>query len=196
MTNHSSLVRTLWRHAPTRACKRWRFVEDEEIIWLAVSGCLDHPAQIPLAVSLNLGPTIAERASFDWLRRRLIYHLKRALGRLPTCIIVWGVTGSRLHVHGAILARGTGEQHRIEAALLTAAGEWGSREHKDRQLKLKPIYSEGWASYMALHLRRCRNAPNGGWSMTDPMRDLAKKAFDKKVNDTTPKHPQQTHRKK
>jgi len=164
-----------------RKARRWRSLEDKEIIRLAVCACLDLKAHIPLAVSLNLGPRVAERVGdIDWLRRRLVYHLQVALWRLPDCIFVWGVTGSRLHVHAAILARSTGEQERIRRALLTAAGEWGSRQHKRHQLHVQTIRDEGWAGYMALHLRSSRNAPNGGWSMTKRMRDLAKNALTKK----------------
>lgn len=183
-----------------RKARPWRSLEGKEKIRLAVSACLDLKAHIPLAVSLRLGPRVAERVGdIDWLRRQLIYHLKQALGRLPTVIFVWGVTGSRLHVHAAILARstqdlrrriyadtswrfpwGSGECERIERALLAAAGEWGSRQHQDRQLQIKPIYSAGWGDYMALHLRSSRNAPNGGKSMTNSMRDLAKNALTKK----------------
>ena len=55
-------------------------------------------------------------------------------------------SAARLREWFSIAAR-QGEQELIEAALYAAADEWGSRQHRDRQVHVQRLRDLGWSTY-------------------------------------------------
>jgi hypothetical protein len=163
------------RRRRTTAELPWRDLRVLDKVRLATRAVLTAPC--PLAVTLNLAPSVAKQAAeSDWFRRRLIRHFEEGLGR-PVAVVMsfhWTADAERLHVHAAIAAC-EGETELVCEAARKAGGRWQQLRGRSHQVHVQTLRDDGWAHYMMKHYRRNQRTHSHIWSMTNVLRSKAKK---------------------
>jgi hypothetical protein len=152
--------------------RTWFLLSDKEQVHYLVRATRLFYAR-PIAFTLDLSPEYQRKPS-DWIRRRIIHHLETRLGRSVAVIAVRDYTADdgRPHYHGVIGAHSEDEEDIIEQALCKAGGEWDSRSHRRKQVKLKALYSDNYAGYIC---RSYKAEAKIDWTKTDVLLAEAKK---------------------
>jgi hypothetical protein len=128
--------------------------------------------------SLNLHPDVeakarVQKASLDWIHRRMARRLDQALGRKVEFFPVLEETPNRtrrLHLHGELQVSPE-EVKAARKALRLAGGEW--EEVRQHQAHTDEMPDEGWAGYIAKdfwkfgpHVRRWTSVAPGSLTGT------------------------------
>lgn len=134
--------------------------------------------------SFNLTPVATAKLMRDPSRfleslgRALKRELKRRGIELPD--LIFGVDmdwGKRLHLHGAF-----GAVPELLPAIGAAMKQaWGKQEGpgSQYQLKIKPVWSEGWAYYLTRNQRRVSPIIGETVTITKPLRREARSTYDR-----------------
>jgi hypothetical protein len=151
--------------------RTWFLLSDKEQVHYLVRAARLYYAR-PIAFTLDLSPEY-QRKSSDWIRRRIVLHLETRLGRSVAVVAVRDYTADdgRPHYHGVIGAHSKDEEELIKEALCKAGGEWASRSHRRKQVKLKALYSDDYAGYMC---RWYKAQAKVDWTVTNVLRAEAK----------------------
>lgn len=111
------------------------------------------------AITLNLSDEVEALARsqdypLGWLRDRVSYHLKEALGRSVQFHLVAeeAKLGRRLHIHGEMQI--TLPERRKARPALRKAGGAVPEEFKSKQLRIRPNPDAGWLNYLTTDLMK------------------------------------------